>query len=363
MDVLEEAHAMAAEGRDIIHLEVGEPDFDTPACIQEAAIRAVREGRTHYTHSQGIVELREAICEHYMQTYGVKVEPDQVFVTSGSSPALLLAYAVLCDAGDQVIMADPYYACYPNFARTLDVEPVLVPTGREDGFQLNPAKVKAAITERTRAIMTNSPANPTGICLDGEHMRTLCSLGLPIIADEIYHGLIYEGEQRSMLEYSDEAIVINGFSKAWAMTGWRLGWAIFPKTLIRSVQKINQNLNICAPSMAQWGGVAALREASADVARMHSVFAGRRRSMLDAMREFNVEVEPTGAFYVLANMSHITNDSHKLAFDILRATGVGVTPGIDFGPSAEGYIRFSYANSEDNIIEGIRRVSDYMRTL
>jgi (5-formylfuran-3-yl)methyl phosphate transaminase len=365
MDVLEKANAMAAQGREVIHLEVGEPDFDTPECIRRAASRAMEDARTHYTHSLGVPELREAICGHYLRTYGVTVDPDQVLVTAGSSPALLTAIACLADPGDEIILTDPHYACYPNFIRILSANPRLIPTGSSDAFQLNPDKVKASMGPRVKAMVINSPANPTGICLDDAHLRGLADLGLPIISDEIYHGLVYAGEQHSILEYTDNAIVINGFSKAWAMTGWRLGWAVFPKNLIRTAQKIQQNLMICAPSMAQWGGIAALTEAHDDVERMRQVFAGRREVMLSEMRRhgFVVEVEPTGAFYVLVNMKKWTDDSHSFAMDILDATGVGVTPGIDFGPGAQGYVRFSYANSEKNIREGLARVARHLETL
>ncbi|HNY64339.1 MAG TPA: pyridoxal phosphate-dependent aminotransferase [Deltaproteobacteria bacterium] len=365
MDVLERANAMASEGREVIHLEVGEPDFDTPECIRRAAASAMENARTHYTHSLGIPELREAICGHYQRTYGVTIDPGQVMVTAGSSPALLTAIACLVDPGDRIILTDPHYACYPNFIRILGASPLLIPTGSSDAFQLNPDKVKAAMSPKVKAMVVNSPANPTGICLDDAHMRELAGLGLPIISDEIYHGLVYAGEQHTVLEYTDNAIVINGFSKAWAMTGWRLGWAVFPKNLIRTAQKIQQNLMICAPSVAQWGGVAALTEAREDVERMRRIFAGRRLTMLQEMDRhgFTVEVEPTGAFYVLVNMKEWTDDSHRFAMDILEATGVGVTPGIDFGPGAQGYLRFSYANSEENIKEGIARVARYLHTL
>ena len=365
MDVLEKANAMASEGREVIHLEVGEPDFDTPGCIRAAAAKAMESARTHYTHSLGIPELREAICRHYQATYGVLVDPEQVLVTAGSSPALLTAIACLVDPGDEVVLTDPHYACYPNFIRVLSAAPKLIPTGSEDAFQLNPDKVRAVLSSKVKAMVINSPANPTGICLDDAHLRGLAGQGLPIISDEIYHGLVYAGEQHTILEYTDDAIVINGFSKAWAMTGWRLGWAVFPKNLIRTAQKIQQNLMICAPSMAQWAGVAALTEAHGDVERMRLIFARRREVMLGEMKRhgFSVEVEPTGAFYVLVNMKEWTNDSYRFAMDILEATGVGVTPGIDFGPGAQGYLRFSYANSEGNIREGVSRVAGYVRSL
>ncbi|MCK9262456.1 MAG: pyridoxal phosphate-dependent aminotransferase [Deltaproteobacteria bacterium] len=363
MDVMEKANALAAQGRSVIHLEVGEPDFDTPACIQATAVRAMEEGRTHYTHSLGIPELREAICEHYLKTYGVRgIDPEQVLVTAGSSPALLIAMACLAGAGDEIILTDPYYACYPNFIRILGASPRFVPTGGGDRFQLDPLKAARARNALTKALVINSPANPTGVCLDEDHLHGLCSLGLPIISDEIYHGLVYTGRQHTILEYTDNAVVINGFSKAYAMTGWRLGWAVFPKDLVRTAQKIQQNLMICAPSLAQWAGIAALTEAGPDVERMKQVFAQRRLVMLQEMAAhgLDVEVEPDGAFYVLVNMARVTRDSYRLAMDILDNTGVGVTPGIDFGPGAQRYIRFSYANSEDNIREGVSRVAEYL---
>lgn len=365
MDVMERANIMSSQGRDVIHMEVGEPDFDTPECIRKAAEQAMEKGRTHYTDSLGIPELRSAISEHYKKTYGADVDPGQIMVTTGSSPGLLMAISCLADNHDEIIMSDPYYACYPNFVKFISAIPRCIPTGSDDGFQLNPAKVKDAINPKTKAILINSPANPTGICLDSAHMEELASLGLPIISDEIYHGLVYDSPQHTILEYTDNAIVINGFSKAYAMTGWRLGWAIFPKTLIRTAQILQQNLMICAPSVAQWGGVAALTQAEDDVRTMHQIFSRRRKVMLEAMagHGFAVEVEPTGAFYVLVNMKNISEDSYSLAMDILDHTGVGVTPGIDFGPGAATYIRFSYANSEKNIITGIDRVAEYIKRL
>jgi (5-formylfuran-3-yl)methyl phosphate transaminase len=363
MDILEAAHDLPKD-MDVIHLEVGEPDFDTPKCVRVAAIKAIEEGKTHYTHSLAIPELREAICTHYKRTYGIDIDPSQVLVTAGSSSALLIAFAVLLDAGDRIIMTDPHYACYPNFARVLDASIDYVPT-RHDGFQLDPDRVKGAVCDNTRAILINSPSNPTGVCMDEDRMKALACSGITVISDEIYHGLIYEGEQHTMIEFTDDAIIINGFSKAWAMTGWRLGWAVFPKRLIRSAQKLQQNLVICAPSVAQWAGVSALNEAGPDCEAMKAVFAKRRLVMLAEMEKygFRIESRPTGAFYVMANIDHISDDSYRLAFDILKNTGVGVTPGIDFGHSVKSFIRFSYANSEANIVEGLRRVGGYLKGL
>ncbi len=366
MDVLERAQALESQGEHIIHLEVGEPDFDTPVCIRAAGERALQEGKTHYTHSQGLLELREAICDHYSQRYGVEITPDQIIVTSGTSPAMLLIFGALLEAGDEVIISDPHYACYPNFIRFVEGNPVRVPVAEEDGFQYRPKEISRKITARTRAIFINSPANPTGNLLSTERMAEIANLGPKVISDEIYHGLVYEGEEHSMLEYTDNCFVLNGFSKLYAMTGWRLGYVIAPPRFVRPMQKMQQNFFISASAMAQWAGVEALRsaEAAEDVARMVSIYDERRRYMIQRLKKmgFGITVEPTGAFYVLANAKSFSNDSYRFAFDILHNAKVGVTPGVDFGQNAEGYIRFTYANSLENIAEGMDRLERYLGT-
>ena len=362
MDVLEKAEEMQRRGQDVIHLEVGEPDFDTPECIKEACWRAIRDGKTHYTHSLGLAELREAICEHYFNRYGVTVSPDQVIVTSGTSPAMLILFATILERGDEVIISDPHYACYPNFINFFEGAPVCVNVYEDDGFQYTPDAIKEKITPRTKGIMINSPSNPTGNLLGRERMEEIASLGIPVISDEVYHGLVYEGKEHSILEFTNNAIVFNGFSKTYAMTGWRLGYLIAPPAFIRPMQKIQQNLFISANSFVQWGGVAALREAGMDVVRMRQIYNERRKYIIRRLREIGlgIRVEPTGAFYVLANIKAICRDSYRLAFDILEKAGVGVSPGVDFGANCEGYLRFSYANSLENIEEGIRRIERYL---
>ena len=362
MDVMEKAHSMERAGIDIVHLEVGEPDFDTPACIKDAAIRALEAGHTHYTHSLGLLELREAICRHYHRRYDVVIQPDQVVVTSGTSPAMFLLFSALLDSGDKVIISDPHYACYPNFIRFAGGEPVTIPVYEGDGFQYRPEAIQEKIDDKTKAIFVNSPSNPTGNLLGHERMRAIAGLSPYVISDEIYHGLVYEGEEHSILEYTDRAFVLNGFSKVYAMTGWRLGYLIAPKPFVRAIQKVHQNFFISANSMVQWAGIAALEEAAEDVARMRAVYDERRRFMIKRLKEigFGIAVEPTGAFYVLANARRFSGDSYKLAFDILGHAHVGVTPGIDFGPNAEGYLRFSYANTLENIAEGMDRIERYL---
>ncbi len=363
MDVLEAAQEMERNGEQVIHLEVGEPDFDTPECIKEACCRALKEGKTHYTHSLGLLELREAICDHYLTRYGVTVSPDQVLVTSGTSPAMLILFAALLERGSEVIISDPHYACYPNFIRFFEGTPVCVPVREADGFQYTPDAIRARITPQTRAILINSPSNPTGNLLDRERMAQIAALGVPIISDEIYHGLVYGEQEHTILEFTDNAFVLNGFSKAYAMTGWRLGYLIAPRAYIRPMQKIQQNLFISPNAFVQWAGLAALREAGPDVLKMKTIYDERRRYMIRRLREMGlgISVEPTGAFYVLGNISAFSQNSYETAFDILKRARVGVTPGIDFGAHCEGYLRFSYANSLENITAGLNRIEMYLK--
>jgi len=362
MDVLEKANEMEREGIHIIHLEVGEPDFDTPQCIKEAACKALEDGYTHYTHSLGLFALREEICEYYLKTYNVSVNPEQIVITSGTSPALFLMFSALIEKGDQVIISDPHYACYPNFIRFVEGEVVTVSVYEEDGFQYRPEAIKEKITKKTRAIFINSPSNPTGNLLSENRMKAIAEFSPYIISDEIYHGLVYEGKEHSILEFTDNAFVFNGFSKLYAMTGLRLGYIIAPKPFIRPMQKIQQNFFISSNAMVQKAGIAALKEAGDDVSRMKQIYNERRRYMIGRLKEmgFGITVEPTGAFYVFANAKHLSNDSYALAFDILERARVGVAPGIDFGANGEGYLRISYANSMEYIGEGMDRLEKYL---
>ena len=362
MEVLERAVELEAKGDHIVHLEVGEPDFPTPACIQEAAARAMKEGKTKYTHSLGILALREAIAEHYHAKYDVQVSPEQILVTAGTSPAMGMLFSAILEPGDQVVLSNPHYACYPNFIRFCGGEPVTVAVLEEDGFQFRPEAVAAKLGPRTKAIFINSPANPTGTLLSAERMAALADLGPLVISDEIYHGLVYAGREHSILEFTDRAIVFNGFSKAYAMTGWRLGYAIVPPELIRPLQKMHQNFFISANAFVQAAGIAALREAQPEVVRMRAIYDERRRFIIPGLRRlgFGIATEPTGAFYVLANAKRFTTDSYAFAFEILEQAKVGVTPGMDFGSNGEGYIRFSYANSLDNVAEALRRLEAFL---
>lgn len=362
MEVMERAEELARAGRSIVHLEVGEPDFPTPAPILEAGRDALARGDTHYTHSLGTLPLRQAICRRYSRCYGLEITPDRVLVSAGSSMAMLLLFGALIEPGDEVIAGTPHYPCYPNFVRYFGGRFVEVPTDPADGYRLDPDRVRQAISPRTRAILVNSPANPTGAALDADRMRAIAALGPPIISDEIYHGLQYEGAAHSMLEFAPDAFVLDGFSKRFAMTGWRLGWVVSPPGAIRTLQTLQQNFLISACSFAQHAAITALDECANAVEEMRRVYDRRRRVMVDLFRElgFGVPVTPQGAFYVFADASRFTDDSYAFAFELLEGAGVGVAPGIDFGEAGRRAIRLSYASSEDVIREAARRIGRYL---
>jgi len=362
MEVLEKAQEMAKRGIDVVHLEVGEPDFNMPPCVAAAAQQAYDQNRTHYTHSLGDPELREAIAAFYRREYNVTVDPGCILVTSGSSPAILMALQVLCDAGDEVLLSNPGYPCYRNFALACHAVPKEVRVHAENGFQFDVDDVRRAVTPQSRGIFVNSPMNPAGVLVEDAVYEGLASLGVPILSDEIYHGLVYEGRARSVLEFTDNAFVLNGFSKRFAMTGLRLGYLIAPQRCMRALQILQQNLFICASSTAQRAGIAALNGAAKDVERMKAVYDERRRYMLGRLREmgFVIHTESKGAFYIFADARKFTRDAYAFAFDVLEPAHVGITPGVDFGTAGEGFVRFSYANGMARISEGLARLECYL---
>jgi aspartate/methionine/tyrosine aminotransferase len=362
VEIFQRAQAMEREGVDVVHLMFGEPDFETPPVIREAAEKALKDGRTRYAHTLGILPLREAIAEHYHTRYGVTVSPDQILVTAGTSPAMLLLFTMLLDPGDHVILSDPHYACYPKFVKYAEGVPLYVPVQEGDAFQFRPEEVRARLTPRTKAIMINSPANPTGTVLGPDRMAALAACGPWIVSDEIYHGLTYEGPEHSILEFTDRAFVLNGFSKAFAMTGWRIGYLIAPRAFMPTLQATHGNFFISTNEFVQWAALAALREAGPDAARFRRIFDERRQAMVAGLVRVGLGVgaPPTGAFYVLANARRYTGDSLGFAFELLDRVHVGVTPGVDFGRNAEGYLRFSYAASLERIEEGLDRIGRFL---
>jgi len=351
---------MERAGEDVIHLELGEPDFPAHPAAAPACIRAIELGQTHYTDSRGLSELREAIADDHGRRFGVDVEPERIVVSNGTSPAMLMVFSLLVGEGDEVVLSTPHYPCYPNFIRMSGGVPVLVPADPEAGYAMDVDAIRRALTPRTRAIVVSSPANPTGAVQSEETMRGLVSLGVPIISDEIYDGLLYDGAKvTSALQISDDVYVLDGFSKRYAMTGYRLGYAIVPRASVRAIQVMQQNLFISANCFVQHAGVAVLRDSSDALEEMLAAYTRRRRLMIDGLREvgFQIPVEPKGAFYVFADARAFDSDSLRLAYALLERAKVAVTPGVDFGEAGEGWLRFAYANSESAIEVALERLA------
>jgi aspartate/methionine/tyrosine aminotransferase len=367
MDILEKIHKMEAQGIDVVHMEIGEPDFNVPECVNRVSCEAFARNETCYTHSLGDIRLREAISDYHKRTYNTIVDPGQILVTSGTSPAMLLLFSALVNPGDEIIISDPHYACYANFIHYVQGVPVTVPVFEDEGFIYTPDAIKAKITPRTKAIFINSPSNPTGNVIPKERMKEIVAMAqdhdLYIISDEIYHGLVYDGQEHSIFEFTDKAFVLNGFSKLFAMTGLRLGYLIAPPAFVRPLQVLQQNFFICANSVIQLAGVAALTGAEKETRQMRKIYNERRKYVIERLKTMGlgITIEPTGAFYVFANARHISMDSYSLAFDILEKAHIGVTPGIDFGANGEGYLRFSYANSMENLVIGMDRMETYLK--
>jgi aspartate/methionine/tyrosine aminotransferase len=362
MEVLERALALEAGGAKVLHLEIGEPDAQPPPAAVEAARAALAEGATRYTDSRGLRALREAIATDKQRRCGVAVDPDAVLVTSGTSPAMLMLFSLLVEPGDEVLLGAPHYPCYPNFIRLAGGTPVPVRCDPEDGWQLHPERVRAACTPRTRAIVVASPANPTGAVQDRASLESLAGLGVPLISDEIYDGLVYDGGRApSALETgAPDVYVLDGFSKRYAMTGFRLGYLIAPSPeAARRLQILAQNLFISASEFVQRAGIAALAEGEPTLRAMRERYARQRGRMLAGLARIGLRVHapPAGAFYVLADARHLDGDSLRLAFRLLDEAHVAVTPGVDFGAAAEGFLRLCYAVSDATLDEALERLA------
>lgn len=362
MEILAKAQRLERQGERVIHLEIGEPDFPTPEKVVEEAYRAMRRGDTHYTDARGIRELREAISKHIYETLGVEVNLSrEVLVTGGVSLALQFVLASLLEPGDEVLITDPSYPCYPNFIRFFDAKPVSVNL-RED-YSLDLEDLKEKLSRRTKAILINTPSNPTGTYLTMEELRALCEVASEakawVISDEIYSGLVYDAERSpSILEANYErSIMLDGFSKLYAMTGWRLGYVVASEELLAQVLKLQQNFYISPSSFAQHAAIAAL-SLHDEVKAMKAEFDRRRQYIIKRLKDipgFEVH-EPKAAYYVFPDVSEISTDSSALAEYILDTAKVAVTPGIAFGRRGEGHIRISYAASLENIAEAMDRI-------
>ena len=368
MEVLARAQALEREGRHIVHMEIGEPDFHSPTPVVRAAQAALEQGRTHYTSAVGIPELREAIAAFYQRRYGVTLNPERVVVTPGASGALQLAVAALVDPGDSVVLTDPGYPCNRHLVSLLGGRPINVPVGPEGGYQLTPQLLERFATAETAAVLVASPSNPTGTMVSDEQLRRLvadvATLGAGLIVDEIYHGLVYEGNTTTALALSDDLFVINSFSKYFGMTGWRLGWLVAPESHLRCVEKIAQNLFIAPSTIAQHAALAAfLPETLALLEERRQAFRERRDFLLPALEGlgFTVPVVPQGAFYIYADCSRFGSDSRSFALRLLEEAGVALTPGVDFGSYRAGqHVRFAYTTGLPELEEGIARLRRFL---
>ena len=366
MEVMERGMAMARSGIDVVQLGVGEPGFPPPPEVADAVAAAIAAGDTHYTDSRGLYALREAIAADCQRRRGVAVSPDQILVTSGSSPALLLVFNLLLDPGDEIIMPTPHYPCYPNMVAVCGGRSVLVPTSPNDGYRIDVDRVRTAITPRTKGILVASPANPTGAVQPADVMRALSDLGVPVLSDEVYDGLLFDGATNtSPLAMTDDCFVFDGFSKRYAMTGFRLGYVIAPESAIRALVCMQQNLFISTAHFVQTVGLTALEHGDAHLQTMLAEYGRRRRLLVDGVRSLglSVPVTPTGAFYVLADARHLGADSLALAFDILERARVALGPGRDFGEIAEGFLRFSFAAAYDEIAKALDRLRDVLPSM
>lgn len=366
MQLLERAKELEDQGRRIIHMEIGEPDFPTPAPVIEAAKRKLENGDNFYTPSTGLPALQQALSRWYAREYGIDIAPHRILITPGSSGAFNLIYAVLLDAGESVLLPDPGYPCQRNFVRLAGGEPVNAPVGPETRYHLSTTAAARFWREGMRAAVVINPGNPTGTLMDRDDMAALARFcrerGGWLISDEIYHGLTYGVHPPTALAFDDNAIVVNGFSKRWAMTGWRVGWIIVPEALLDPCRRVMQNIFIAAPTLSQHAAIAALA-ADNEVEAMRAAYGERRRYLLDTLPGlgFDVVIEPQGAFYIYANVSRLTPDSRAFCWKLLEEAGVAVTPGEDFGQHrAAEHVRFSYATSLNDLREGISRIRDWL---
>ncbi len=367
VELLTRARQLEAEGRDIIHMEVGEPDFPTPAPIANAAVDAIKCGKMLYTQSLGLPELREAIAAFYQTRYGVTLPANRIAVTNGASGALNLAFACLADPGSEWLLTDPGYPCNRHILRAFEGQPRHIPVGPESNFQPTPAQLRQYWTPQTSGLLLASPANPTGTLLTQPEISALAEVCRQndghFIVDEIYHGLTYETDAPTACAAGDDIWVIQSFSKYFQMTGWRLGWMVIPEAYVRDVEKLAQNLTLCPSTPAQYGALAAFEPDTLSILEARRAEFRRRRDYLAPALEaigFRVTARPEGAFYLYCDCSALAADSFVLARDLLEKAGVAATPGLDFGShEPEKHIRFAYTTSIDRLAEAVQRLSAY----
>lgn len=368
MALLARARELEAQGKDIVHMEIGEPDFPTPQPIIDAGLRFIEGGNIHYTPAVGLAELRQAIANYYKSNYKTEVPADRIVITPGASGALLLALGVLLDPGEEVLMADPGYPCNRNFVRFLEGKSHPIAVGADTDYQLTTDLVEQHWSNKTRCVLLASPSNPTGTLIKAESLQAITRFALQqggyAIVDEIYHGLVYEQHADSALQITDDVFVINSFSKFFGMTGWRIGWLVAPQKYINEIDKLAQNLFLAAPTPAQHAAVAAFQPGTLSILEeRRKEFKQRRDFLLPALRDigFDIPVTPQGAFYLYANCKKFTDNSFAFSEQLLEEAGVAVTPGLDFGSNKpEQHLRFAYTTSLNRLEEGVKRIRQFL---
>ncbi|MCD6530531.1 pyridoxal phosphate-dependent aminotransferase [Candidatus Bathyarchaeota archaeon] len=372
-EVLAKAKALEREGREIIHLEIGEPDFDTPENIKEAAIKALKEGYTHYVPAAGVLELREAIAEYISQSRGIDVDPEEVVVTPGAKPIIFFSVLACVDAGEEVMYPDPGFPIYRSVVEFVGGKPVPIPLREEIDFRIDPKDIVEGLTDRTKMIILNSPHNPTGGMLEREDLETIADAvkgrdDLVILSDEVYCQIVYEGSHESIAsigDMKDKTIILDGFSKTYAMTGWRIGYGVMRKDLAEKITRLMVNSNSCTCAFIQMAGIEALKGPQDKVHSMVSEFKRRRDVIVSGLNRIDGISckKPRGAFYVFPNVKELGVSCKDLSDLLLAKAGVAVLPGTSFGEYGEGYIRMSYANSIENLRKAIERMSEVLECM
>lgn len=371
-EVLAKAKALEAQGREIIHLEIGEPDFDTPANIIAAGVKALNSGQTHYTPAAGILPLRQSIANEVARTRGIPVQPEQVVVVPGGKPIMFYVMLAMCESGDEVIYPNPGFPIYESMINFAGAKAVPIPLRMENDFGLDVDELKSLVNDRTRLIILNSPANPTGGVLTAEQLAQVAELamarGIPVLSDEIYGRILYEGEFASIASVpgmADQTIILDGYSKTYAMTGWRMGYGVMPAELARYITKLVTNSTSCTATFSQYAGIEALEGPQDAVDAMVAAFRRRRDLIVDGLNQipgFHC-LSPKGAFYVFPNIEGTGKTSQELADLLLYEGGVAALSGTCFGAYGEGFLRFSYANSEENLRKALERINDVVKRL
>ena len=366
-EVLAKARALEKQGKEIVHLEIGEPDFDTPKNIKDAAVKALTSGYTHYTPSAGMPELRQAVADYISKTRKLDVKPEEVVVTPGGKPIMFFSILALVNPGDEVLYPNPGFPIYESLINFVGAKPVPIPLKEENDFSLDPEYVKKMITKKTKIIILNSPENPTGGVVTREQLKVIADCianrnDVFVLSDEIYSRIIYEGKHESITQFSgmkDKTILLDGFSKTYAMTGWRLGYGVMRKDLAEKVAQLMTNSNSCTCAFTQLAGVEALTGPQKEPERMDEEFKKRREVIVPGLN--NIEgitcKKPHGAFYVFPNITKTGMDCRKLGDHLLYNAGVAVLPGTSFGKYGEGYLRLSFANSVENIKKALDRIA------